>query len=172
MPNLAQEVARAMPRPYSPQTLRKSPCSTAVKIYRTQGGSKPCLLGHGPYTFADEYCQLCCGVDMDTRTAVESGGWASGHSGGREGRAITGYRPLPGSGVLSQGQPFPGIYSLFIGDRREVCLGGAGPPLLPSLPVLAGPPLSTSLAFLCHLDPWGEMPWGRVQVRLERSPQP
>lgn len=146
MPILAQEVARARPRPHSPQTLRKSPCSTAVKISRTQGGSKPCLPGHGPYTFADEWCQLCCGVDMDTRTAVESGGWALGALRREEG-AITGYRPLPGSGVLSQGQPFPGIYSLFIGDRREVCLGGAGPSLLPSLPVLAGPPHSTSLAF-------------------------
>lgn len=104
------------------------------------------MSGHGPYAFVAECCQLYLGIDMDTRIAVESEVGVQGTQ-RREKGAIPGYRPLPGSEVPSEGQPFPGIYSLFIGDRREACLGEAEPSLLPSLPVLAGPAHSTSLAF-------------------------
>lgn len=65
---------------------------------------------------------------------MESGGWALGALRREEG-AITGYRPLPGSGVLSQGQPFPGIYSLFIGTEEKSAWVGQG--LLFSLPCLS-----------------------------------
>lgn len=105
------------------------------------------MSGHGPHAFADARCHLCLGIDVDTRIAVESGVGAQGTR-RREKGAIPGDRPLPGTEVPSQGQPFPGIFSLFIGDRRDVCLGEAEPSLLPSLPVvLAGPAHSTSLAF-------------------------
>lgn len=162
MPNLAQEVARARPRPHSPQTLRKSPCSTAVKIYRTQGGSEPCLPGHGPYTFADEYRQLCCGVDMDTRTAVESGGGASGHSGGREGPHRI---QAPARGAQSR-PAFPRyLFSIYWGRKRS--LPGRGRASSSPSPALAGPPHSTSVLSLCHPDPREEMQWARARCARE-----
>lgn len=106
---------------------------------------------------------------MDTGIALESGAGAQGTQ-RREKGAITGYRPLPGSEVPSQGQSFPGIYSLFIGDRREVCLGEAEPSLLPSF--LACPGRSSLLyllSFACAAPTHG---WGWVQAWFKRTPSP
>lgn len=170
MPILAQEVARARPRPHSPQTLRKSPCSTAVKISRTQGGSKPCLPGHGPYTFADEWCQLCCGVDMDTRTAVESGGWALGgtQEGGRGHHGIQ--APAWVRGARSR-PAFPRyLFSIYWGQKRS--LPGWGRAF--SSPFLACPGRSTPLyllSFSCAASTHGERKRLSAGV-AQKSPQP
>lgn len=81
----------------------------------------------------DEWCQLRCGVDVDTRIAVESRGWGlRAFKGGRKGLSEDA-GPCLGQRCSVKANLSQVFILLFIGDRREVWVGQD---LLFSLPCL------------------------------------
>lgn len=87
-------------------------------------------------------------IDMDVKSALETGGGRGTQMRSeREEGAVTGCRPLPGSGALSQGQPLPGyLFSIYWGQEKRSPAGVGQPLSTPSPPCLATLP---PLCFFC-----------------------
>lgn len=123
--------------------------------------------GHGPYTFA-ECCQLCCGIDMDTEIAMESGGGGSGHSEEGERGHHRIQAPAWVRGTESRPTSPRYLFSIYWGQKRSP--SGWGRTF--SSPFLACPGRSTPLyllSFSCATLTHG---WGRAQLWLKRTPIP
>lgn len=152
-PKQAQPVGGARPGPHSPQTQLEVYLLDSLHQDLQDKGREQALLEWGtdcpPFLMCAVTVNLCCGIDMDARTTLETGVALSALREGKKGPSQDA-RPCLGWGHSATASPFLGIYSLFIGDRRRGILPGWDSPFSPFSPprlARAGPPHSTSLAF-------------------------
>lgn len=152
-PKQAQSVGGARPGPHSPQTQLEVYLLDSLHQDLQDKGREQALLEWGtdcpPFLMCAVTVNLCCGIDMDARTTLETGVALSALREGKKGLSQDA-SPCLGWGHSATASPFLGIYSLFIGDRRRGILPGWDSPFSPFSPprlARAGPPHSTSLAF-------------------------
>lgn len=146
-PNQAQPAGRARPGLHSPHTqLGVHLLDSCCWDLQDTGGSKLHLDRRGLDAFASVFCQ----PEPSAQTWIRGLLWRLGVGGGlrctqKEGRRGSSQDagPCLGGGHSVKASPFPGIYSLFIGDKRKgtPCWGQ---PLLPS-----SPPCLATLPPLC-----------------------